>query len=154
MTEFDVIAISAEQTYDLRRRVLRRDDPDAIVGFDGDHLATTVHLGVTCMAGPWAGTIVATSTWWRAPFEDDPHARAVQLRGMATEPALQGSGLGGLLLDAGAGVMRDDDVELVWARARSTALAFYLAHEFIAVGDEFIDATTGLAHRIVTTRLS
>ena len=37
----------------------------------------------------------------------------------------------------------------VWARARCTALAFYVANGFDVVGDEFVDGTTGLPHRIV-----
>jgi predicted GNAT family N-acyltransferase len=154
MAEFDIVTLDAAQTYDLRRRVLRNGDPAATVGFDGDHVPTTVHLGVVRLAGPRAGEIVATSTWWQTPFEPEPGARAVQLRGMATEPELQGSGLGGMLIEAGLVAMNDNDIEVVWARARSTALGFYLAHGFVAVGDEFVDATTGLAHHVVVIRLA
>jgi len=68
---------------------------------------------------------------------------------MATEPAMQGQGLGATLLGAGVQRARTDGAALVWARARSTALTFYVAHGFVAVGAEFIDDTTGLPHVIV-----
>jgi GNAT superfamily N-acetyltransferase len=68
---------------------------------------------------------------------------------MASEPALQGQGLGAALLGAGLDRAHDQGATRVWARARSTALAFYVANGFDVVGDEFVDGTTGLPHRIV-----
>ena len=117
-----------------------------MLAFDGDDLPTTIHLGLTVDAR--ATTVVAVSTWLRrAVRRTGPRPRAVQLRGMATEPSMQGRGLGALLLAAGVRARpARTGAEVVWARARSTALAFYLANGFDAVGDEFIDATTGLPH--------
>ena len=103
-----------------------------------------MHLGIEVDS-----RVVAVSTWMRRPFADRPDAVAVQLRGMATDPALQGTGLGARLLAAGLDRVRSTGADLVWARARSTALVFYLANGFVAVGDEFIDATTGLPHVVV-----
>jgi GNAT superfamily N-acetyltransferase len=80
---------------------------------------------------------------------DDPRDADIQLRGMASEPALHGQGLGAALLRAGRDRAHHQGATRVWARARSTALAFYVANGFDAVGDEFVDGTTGLPHRIV-----
>ncbi len=139
-----VVEVDAIDTHDLRRRVLRDDSPVAVVEFDGDDEPTTFHLAVER-----DGALVAVSTWLRRPMPHDPRASDIQLRGMASEPALQGQGLGGVLLRAGIERARDDGVERIWARARSAALAFYIANGFDAVGDEFVDGTTGLPHRIV-----
>ncbi len=139
-----VVELEAADTHDLRRRVLRSSSPSAEVTFDGDERATTVHLGIVI-----DDAVVAVSTWLQAPFADRPEATAVQLRGMATEPTMQGRGLGAALLAAGVERARTGGADVVWARARSTAVAFYLAHGFVAVGDEFVDATTGLPHVIV-----
>jgi thiamine transport system ATP-binding protein len=139
-----VVDLRPGDTHDLRRRVLRATMPSADVTFDGDDLPTTVHLGITSDE-----SVLAVSTWVRAPFPARPDASAVQLRGMATDPTMQGRGLGAMLLDAGVRRACASGAALVWARARSTALDFYLRHGFDVVGDEFIDATTGLPHVLV-----
>ena len=105
---------------------------------------TLNHLGIEVDS-----QVVAVSTWMRRPFAERPEAVAVQLRGMATDPVRQGAGLGARLLEAGLDRARSDGADLVWARARSTALAFYLANGFGRVGDEFVDTTTGLPHVVV-----
>jgi energy-coupling factor transporter ATP-binding protein EcfA2 len=149
---FRVVDLRPDETHDLRWRVLRASMPSAEVTFDGDDLPSTLHLGIARDTDPVTsvdGSIVAVSTWVRAPFADRPEASAVQLRGMATEPARQGEGLGAQLLDAGLQRARTTGADLVWARARSTALPFYLAHGFVTSGAEFVDATTGLPHVVV-----
>ena len=42
---------------------------------------------------------------------------------------------------------------LVWARARDTALAFYVRHGFRVTGDGFVDEATQLPHHVVVRRL-
>jgi thiamine transport system ATP-binding protein len=142
-----VVELRPADTHDLRRRVLRASMPAADVVFDGDEIPTTVHLGIIS-----DDTVVAVSTWLQAPLPDRPGAAAVQLRGMATDPTMQGRGAGTTLLEAGVERARAAGAELVWARARSTALAFYLAHGFVTVGDEFVDAATRLPHIVVVRR--
>jgi thiamine transport system ATP-binding protein len=147
-THMRVAELQPRETHDLRRRVLRASVPSADVAFDGDDLPTTTHLGI--MSGD---TVVAVSTWLQAPLEGRPEAAGVQLRGMATDPAMQGRGVGTTLLAAGVERARAAGADVVWARARSTALAFYLAHGFVVVGDEFVDASTGLPHIVVVRQL-
>ena len=78
---------------------------------------------------------------------------------MATADGVRGSGVGGILVDAGCARCADRGGRLVWARARDAALVFYARHEFEVVGDGFVDATTGLpapprpARRRLTRRL-
>ena len=147
-----VVDLRPADTHDLRRRVLRASMPSAEVTFDGDDVPSTFHLGIASETDPVTGRpgrIIAVSTWMRSPFADRPEASAVQLRGMATEPSMQGTGLGAQLLEAGVQRARETGADLVWARARSSALPFYLAHGFVAASDEFIDATTGLPHVVV-----
>lgn len=136
--------ISAVQTHDLRRRVLRGDDPDAVVTLPGDDADDTVHLGA--IEGP---RVVAISTWLVAPYPEAPTVRAVQLRGMATDPARVGHGLGMRLLRAGHEHAAATHAEIVWANARLSALGFYERNGFEAVGPVFATADTGLPHQLV-----
>ena len=144
MPDFTVVELTAEQTHPLRLVVLRSDTPITVVTFAEDDLPGTVHLGVLD-----GDEVVAISTWVPRPYEDEP---AVQLRGMATAPLLQGHGVGALLLEAGC-LRAASITSLVWARARDTALDFYVRHRFVVDGDGFIDEHTSKPHHLIHRRL-
>jgi GNAT superfamily N-acetyltransferase len=144
MADFVVVELTAEQTHPLRLVVLRSDTPDTAVTFAEDDLPGTVHLGVRAN-----DEIVAISTWVPRPYAGEP---AVQLRGMATAPGLQGHGIGALLLEAGCG-RAAWTTSLVWARARDTAIDFYVRHGFVVDGDGFIDEHTAKPHHLIHRRL-
>jgi GNAT superfamily N-acetyltransferase len=144
VAEFTVVELTAEETHPLRRTVLRNDTPTSDVTFADDHTSGTVHLGVRNADG-----IVAVSTWIQRAFLDGP---GVQLRGMATAPSVQGRGVGALLLEAGC--ERSASIApLVWARARDTALSFYLHHGFSVEGEGFTDEVTQKPHHLIVRRL-
>jgi predicted GNAT family N-acyltransferase len=141
-----IVELTAPETHDLRRRVLRAGMNTQDVDFAEDHIEGTVHVGWTV-----DGVLVATSTWVPAPWQHEP---AIQLRGMAVDQQHQGGGVGGLLLGAGLAAMAERGHEIVWARARDAALRFYCRHGFVIVGDGFIDDTTQLPHHHVVWRRS
>lgn len=140
----DVIEIGAAETHDLRRRVLRQGTASDVVTFEGDELDSTFHLGA------WdAGRLVGISSWMLRAYPDRPAAVAYQLRGMATEPHHQAGGIGSALLAAGLARCLEQGASLVWARARDSALGFYVRHGFETVGLGYVDLTTGLPHHDV-----
>ncbi|HEY0518631.1 MAG TPA: GNAT family N-acetyltransferase, partial [Ilumatobacteraceae bacterium] len=77
---------------------------------------------------------------------------AIQLRGMATAPELQGGGVGSLLLEAGCS-RAAETVAVVWARARDSALEFYLRNGFAIDGEGFVDETTAKPHHVIVRRV-
>lgn len=139
-----VVELTADETHDLRRRVLRDGTPSSEVRLASDDAPGTTHLGVR----DGTGRVVATSSW--SPGDDG----RVQLRMMATDPTVRGTGLGHHLLDAGIERARRAGVEVVWANARDSALGFYQAAGFEVVGDGFVTADTGLPHHVVVRRLA
>jgi GNAT superfamily N-acetyltransferase len=145
-----VVEIQTADTHALRRDVLRDGDPARPVDFPEDDLPGTFHLGVRAASG----VIVATSSWVPKTCAEAPDAVGVQLRGMATAAELQGTGVGGTLFEAGAQRCRDAGFEVLWARARDSALGFYAKHGCRIVGEGFIDATTELPHHIVVVDLT
>lgn len=142
MRPVHVVELTAAETHPLRRTVLRAGTASDVVEFDGDELATTFHLGVRAV-----GEIVAISTWIARPCPARPALAGIQLRGMATDPAHRGAGLGARLLTAGIARCAASGAELVWARARVTALEFYVRHGFTPAGPVYADPVTGLPHR-------
>ena len=101
------VEITAAETYALRQRVLRNNQAAAHLQWDGDNDPGTFHLGIR----DGSGSIVAVSTWLSGPS-------ATQIRGMATDPALIGGGLGSRLLTAGIERCRSSGSTVVWANAR------------------------------------
>ena len=128
----------------LRIAVLRRGTPATTAVYDGDELATTVHIGAR-----QNGVVVATSTWIRAAWPHDPALPAVQLRGMAVDDSLQGTGIGLRLIHAGLAHAREVGASIVWAKARDSALKFYERCDFRVVGDQFIEPASGMPHHLV-----
>jgi GNAT superfamily N-acetyltransferase len=141
----EVVDLTAEGTHALRRSVLRFDTPTKVVEFAEDHWPGTQHLGITLH-----GALVGVSTWVPRPLDDRP---GVQLRGMAVDRAVQGGGVGGVLLEAGVARMAAAGHRLVWARARDAALRFYLHHGFAVEGDGFVDEATQLPHHLIVRTL-
>jgi predicted GNAT family N-acyltransferase len=142
VTPTEIVEIDATDTHPLRRRVLRDGTASDVVEFEGDDLGTTFHLGARV-----GGELIGISTWVLRAYPDRPADVAFQLRGMATDPALQRRrGVGTALLLAGLDRCRAAGAALVWARARDTALPFYERHGFNTVGPGYTDLTTGLPH--------
>ena len=140
-----VVELTPEETHPLRLAVLRFDTPTKNVVFPEDTWPGAFHLGVRL-----GDELVGTSSWVPRDHHGQP---GVQLRGMATSRRLQGSGLGGILLNAGCERAAAGDAVVVWARARDAALAFYLRHGFEVEGDGFIDEATQLPHHLVVLHL-
>lgn len=142
---FTIRRATVDEVRPLRLDVLRRGMANQTVTFDGDDDRDTIHLA----AFDHDGRCVATSTWLARAAAHRPDATAWQLRGMATDRTLQGTGLGGRLLRAGLDAARSAGVRTVWANARDAALDFYRAHGFTVVGDGFIETVTQLPHHVV-----
>ncbi len=136
--------LTIEQIMPLRVRVLRKGTPITHAHYAEDTYEDVVHLGIVR-----DGDVIATSTWFTKECPEQPGVTAVQLKGMAVDDTLQTSGLGKQLIDAGITHARAHEAQLVWARARDTAVGFYEKCGFSVVGEGFIDEPTGMPHHIV-----
>ncbi len=143
MTE--IVELTGEQTWHLRRVVLRDGRMDADVDFPEDHLAGAWHLGARLDQA-----IVGVSSWSPSPWPDELGDPAVQLRGMAVLGHLQGRGIGRDLVLHGMEQARQRGAVRLWANARDAVMDFYLGLGATIVGEGFTTAATGLPHhRIV-----
>ena len=155
-TQFSVIQVPRKRILDLRVRVLRKGTPVAHCEYPEDNLADVVHLAIESNDDVIATStslanhdVIATSTWFMRACPEAPGRPAMQLKGMAVDDAQQGRGLGAALVYEGLALARSRGAELVWARARDSALGFYQSLGFTVVGDGFIDEPTAMPHHIV-----
>jgi GNAT superfamily N-acetyltransferase len=121
---------------DLRHVVLRTGLPREMAIFPGDDATTSWHFGVFC-----AEKNVGCATFHLNSWQAEP---AWQLRGMATDPALQGKGTGSALLKfAEQTLLENSPLRLFWCNARKPAVNFYRKHGWQTVGEEFVIETAG-----------
>ncbi len=148
-TKLEVVKLQTSETYDLRTAVLRADTPTSDPKYAEDTKQGTVHLGIF----DENKNLIATSTWVINPWQHDLLVTAVQLRGMAVATIHQKSGLGKLLLNAGIVHAKTLDAKYIWAKARDSALNFYLRNNFVSVGDGFTEGVTQMPHHLVVREI-
>ncbi|MGA1362706.1 MAG: GNAT family N-acetyltransferase [Ilumatobacteraceae bacterium] len=139
-----VVTLPTADILGLRVRVLRKGTPFTHASYPEDSYPDVVNFCVVRDGEP-----VATSTWFSKECPEMPGVPAVQLKGMAVDDSLQGSGLGALLIVRGIEHARSLGAKVVWARARDSALYFYERRGFRTAGDGFIDEPTAMPHHIV-----
>ena len=127
-----VVEVEAADTYDLRRRVLLVEPRP--LALEGDELPGTRHFGV--LDGE---RLVAAATFV-------PTDEGLQLRGMAVDPATQGSGVGRLLVEAAVERLRAAGATRLWCNARDTAVPFYERLGWTITGPGFLHAPSGRPH--------
>jgi predicted GNAT family N-acyltransferase len=123
--------VPAEVTYPLRRAVLRPNGGE--ITWAGDEDPATFHL--VARSGDRVIGVVRFSP---APCPWRADARAPwQLRGMATEPAVRGTGAGRALVVDGLTRVAARGGDLVWCDARVPAAGFYERMGFTVVTEPF-----------------
>jgi predicted GNAT family N-acyltransferase len=124
--------VAPEVTYELRRAVLRPNGGE--ISWAGDEDPDTFHLAARTTDGAVVGVVrfSPASCPWR------PLATAAwQLRGMATDTTVRGSGAGRALLEDGLARVATRGGDLVWCDARTSAAGFYERMGFTVVTGEF-----------------
>jgi GNAT superfamily N-acetyltransferase len=143
--ELRVSRVSADQLHELRRRVLRNDDPAIYHPDPRDGDETSLHYGG--FLGP--RLIVSASFFPSAPPMNSELV-TYQLRYMATDFDVQGRGYGARVLAFAEEDLRTLGVEQLWANGRDTALGFYESVGWRRVeGSEHLSAETMLPHTVI-----
>jgi predicted N-acetyltransferase YhbS len=136
----------ADTTYPLWRDVLREGRPVPRL----DDPAGTFHLAARTDDGQLVGVVRFSP----APCPWRREARAAwQLRGMATDPAVRGTGTGKALVAEGLSRIATLGGDLVWCDARVAAVGFYERMGFAVVTEEFLKPEGG-PHRGMVAELS
>jgi predicted GNAT family N-acyltransferase len=123
--------VAAEVTYPLRQAVLRPDGGDVV--WAGDEDAGTFHLAARDADGRIVGVVRFSPA--ACPWRDAAHPW--QLRGMATDTTVRGSGAGKALVVAGLAALRGRGADLVWCDAREAAVGFYARMGFTVVTEAY-----------------
>lgn len=125
-----IVDITAQQTREVRRSVLRPHQAASELVYPGDDDRESIHLGVVD-----GESIVAILSMYHTPR--DGQASGWRIRGMASVPAVRGAGYGRELvemaLDRAWGIDRSE----IWCNARESAFGFYEKLGFVVMGELF-----------------
>ena len=124
----NAVRVGAEGTHDLRSRVLRPGLPMSECVFDGDDAASTLHAAVFDAPG---GTPLGVGSVMESG------EGAWQVRGMATDVAARGTGVGAAVLDALVAHADAHGARRVWCNARTGAVGFYAGRGWRVESEEF-----------------
>jgi predicted GNAT family N-acyltransferase len=141
----DVEQVDGRVTRELRRRVLRPEWPIG-TPMHGDDIPEALHLAAFDPDGIGL-TLLGACVLLPAPYPLAPNlGDAWQLRGMVTDPEFRGRGVGAAVLDCAVRNVAARRGRLLWCQARITAVDFYARHGFVAEGEHFLHAETGIEH--------
>jgi predicted GNAT family N-acyltransferase len=136
---------SLEAILGLRHRILRTGLPLTTAEFDGDHDPGTLHFAAT-VGNEAISCLSLYASQWNG-------SRAWQLRGMATDAALQGQGIGRQLLDYAAGeALTLQSSWPIWCNARVSAMGFYKKAGWTVESEQFEIEGVGPHVRMLWTR--
>ncbi|MGY1805419.1 GNAT family N-acetyltransferase [Blastococcus sp. SYSU D00922] len=123
--------VAADLTYPLRQAVLRPDGGDVV--WAGDEDPATFHLAARTADGRVVGVVRFSPA--ACPWRSAEHPW--QLRGMATDAAVRGSGAGRALVVAGLEAVAARGGDLLWCDARVAAIGFYERMGFTVVTEPY-----------------
>jgi GNAT superfamily N-acetyltransferase len=145
LVTFSVRRVQASELLDLRRRVLRADNPESSVEDSRDGEDDALHFG-----GFLGERLVASASWFVSDPPLNKELRSYQLRYMAIDYDVQGRGYGGIVVATAIEELRARGAQQLWAYARDSALGFYVATGWTAVeGSQHISKETGLPHTVI-----
>jgi GNAT superfamily N-acetyltransferase len=132
----------AQEIIPLRHRILRAGLPLEEAHFTGDTEASTRHV-----AAFDDSLAICCATFVLNLWEGEP---AWQLRGMATDDAWQGHGLGQNVLQYAIDlVLESSTVRLFWCNARTPALDFYRRQGWEVRSEQFEIPTAGPHRKLI-----
>ncbi len=129
--------IAPEETFPLRRSVLRKNMPNEPHEFNGDFDENTFHLGYF-EENNLLGIVTLMSS-----------GDIAQLRGMAVDENHQGKGIGRKLVLAAEEILTEKNVRKIWMNARETAVPFYEKLGYHTEGEIFMIKPIGF-HYLMT----
>jgi GNAT superfamily N-acetyltransferase len=141
--------VAPQRLHELRRRVLRSNNPAISVADPRDEDDAAVHF-----AGLLGERVVVSASFYPDESPVDPRLPTYQLRYMATDFDVQGRGYGSRVLAEAEVFLRSRGARQLWANGRDTALGFYEVTGWrVVAGSDHLSPETQLPHHVIVKRL-
>ena len=125
-------SVKVEQTHPLRQKVLRPHQGLGEMVYPNDDHPDCYHLGAV-----QEDQVIGIGSLYHEDRQGKFGLGEWRIRGMAVDPAVKGSGLGGKILLRLIEYGESKSGKLIWCNARTTACGFYERYGFEKEGPEF-----------------
>ncbi|MBU8682934.1 GNAT family N-acetyltransferase [Bacillus haynesii] len=116
----EVKPINAEDTYEIRHRILRPNQPLEACMYETDLLGGTFHLG-----GYYRGKLISIASFHKGEHSKLEGQKQYQLRGMATLEGYREQKAGSTLIRHAEELLRKKGADLLWCNARISVSGYY-----------------------------
>ncbi|MEC1340379.1 GNAT family N-acetyltransferase [Bacillus subtilis] len=128
----EVKTISAEDTYEIRHRILRPHQSIEECKYEEDHAEGSFHLGVF-----YDGTLISIASFSPQSQPLITESPAYRLRGMATLEGYRDQKGGSTLIKHAEEKLAKNGVQAVWCNARSHVKGYYSKLGWEVLGEPF-----------------
>ncbi|MDO3660021.1 GNAT family N-acetyltransferase [Bacillus sp. C28GYM-DRY-1] len=128
----EVKTISAEDTYDIRHRILRPHQSIEQCKYEQDHAEGAFHLGVF-----YEGILISIASFSPQNQQLLTESPAYRLRGMATLEGYREQKAGSTLIKYAEQKLADRNVQAVWCNARQHVKGYYAKLGWEELGEPF-----------------
>ncbi|MBT2573866.1 GNAT family N-acetyltransferase [Bacillus sp. ISL-51] len=128
----EVKSITAEDTYNIRHKILRPHQTIEDCKYDQDNMAGAFHLGAF-----FEGTLISIASFYPQEQKTLKETPAYQLRGMATLPEYRTQKAGSTLIAYAERTLTDMGAALVWCNARYHVKGYYEKLGWKSIGETF-----------------
>jgi ribosomal protein S18 acetylase RimI-like enzyme len=135
--------ISAEETLELRQKVLRLGKPKSSCIWKGDNLKSTMHIGAFVDS-----KCIGILSLFEENTDEFSETKHYQLRGMAVDLQYRGKGIGKQLVNFSENELKALGIPFLWCNARISAKEFYSKLGFKVISKEFIIPDVGPHYRM------
>ncbi len=128
----EVKPINAEDTYEIRHRILRPNQPLEACMYETDLLGGEFHLG-----GYYRGKLISIASFHKAEHSELEGEEQYQLRGMATLEGYREQKAGSTLIRHAEELLRKKGADLLWCNARTSVSGYYEKLGFSEQGEVY-----------------
>ena len=128
----DVRKIEPEMTYNLRHIILRPHQTIEDCKYDTDHETGAFHVGAF-----YHGTLISIASFCLERNLDFSCETQYRLRGMATLEEFRKIGAGRTLIAFAENIIKNEGIDLLWCKGRTTVQEYYKKLGFKIHGEVF-----------------
>ena len=139
---FTIKKIKAAETRNLRQIILRPHQTPEELNYPGDDDKESVHFGLF-----YKEKLCGIASVYRQSPSGDNSTVSWRLRGMATSEEVRGMGFGKELMKECLNYVKENNGEIFWCTARTTAESFYEIFGLKRQGDVF--TPEGLGEHVI-----
>lgn len=143
----EIKKIQPEDTYKIRHKVLRPDQPLDSIKYESDQFTNSFHLGAYK-----EGKLISVASFLTENHPSFEEVNQYRLNGMATLEEFRGRGAGSELLVEGEKVLKRRHARLLWCNAQYPVSNYYTGFGLREHGEVFVIDSIG-PHKLLYKKL-